>query len=63
MKHCIVYCTSSSLNRELDTALVGCSVEALAWLLFVLDLTAVAKRSCKARNRFDELYPEIINTV
>lgn len=39
--------TSSSLKSELDTGLVGCGVEALAWGGFGLDLATEANRSCK----------------
>lgn len=41
----ITFCTSSSLKRELDTALLGCGVEALACLGLGLDLAADANRS------------------
>lgn len=39
--------TSSSLKRELETALLVCMGEVLDELAFGLDLTAEAKRSCK----------------
>lgn len=39
--------TSSSLKRELETALLVCMGEVLDELTFGLDLTAEAKRSCK----------------
>lgn len=43
--------TSSSLNRELDTGLLGCGVEAFACGGLGFDLAADANRSCKVTNQ------------
>lgn len=52
LKCSVCPCTSSSLKREPEAALLGWGVAALAWLLLGFEFTADAKRSCKWKQFF-----------